>query len=140
MEKQMKKVTVRIMLAVNYLSLFSVVGLFHGLNNAEASPYLYLWELLPIALLIWSFVIVFWRSGMWNMVHYDKKFDERENAQVLEALRLAYGIFSILVLLVIYVAAVIDRGPITVIGAAGLLYLAHTLPAAVLGWKVSVTE
>ncbi len=131
----MKKVTVRIMLAVNYLSLFSIVGLFHGLNNAAASPYFYLWEILPIALLIWSFVIVFWKTGMWNIVHYDKKLDERENAQVLEALRLAYSIFSILVLFVIYVVAVIDRSPITVIGAAGILYLAHTLPAAVLGWK-----
>ena len=70
------------------------------------------------------------------MVHTSSKnLDERELKVVMNALKHAYTIFTIFSLLLIYAFAIADSQPIDVLLAAGLLYLAHILPAAWVGWN-----
>jgi len=70
------------------------------------------------------------------MVHTSSKsLDEREMQVVLSAVRYAYGIFAIICLILIYAFAVAEKQAIDVLLAGALLYLAHTLPAAIIGWK-----
>ncbi len=70
------------------------------------------------------------------MVHTSSKnLDEREMQVVLNALRYAYSIFAIICLIIIYAFAIAEYQPIDVLLAGGLLYLAHTLPAGIVGWK-----
>jgi len=57
---------------------------------------------------------------------------------MLVSLKYSYSIFSIVTLIIIYGFAVVEQGPIDVVIAACLLYLAHTLPAAITGWKENV--
>jgi hypothetical protein len=40
--------------------------------------------------------------------------------------------------MIIYGFALAERGPIDVVIAACLLYLAHILPAAIVGWKEKI--
>ena len=53
---------------------------------------------------------------------------------VSNSLRVSYSVFTIVTMLIIYAFAVIEKGPIDVVVAAGLLYFAHILPTALLGW------
>ena len=73
------------------------------------------------------------------MVHTSlKNLDEREMQVVLNALRYAYSIFAIICLIIIYAFAIAEYQPIDVLLAGGLLYLAHTLPAAIVDWNEKV--
>lgn len=75
------------------------------------------------------------------MVHTSSKnLDEREMQVVLNALRYSYSIFTIVCLLIIYVFAIVEYQPIDVLLAGGLLYLAHSLPAAIVGWNEKISK
>ena len=63
------------------------------------------------------------------------KLDEREIQVVLKSLRISYSIFTIFCLIIIYGFALIASDPVDVLIAGTLLYMAHTLPAAVVGWN-----
>ncbi|HKL32487.1 MAG TPA: hypothetical protein VJ919_08140 [Tangfeifania sp.] len=69
------------------------------------------------------------------MVHSNKDLDERQNQVLLGALKNSYSVFTISVLLLVYGFALFDKQPIDVLLAACLLYVAHILPAAIIGWK-----
>ena len=61
-----------------------------------------------------------------------KTLDERQIQVILKATRISYSIFVIVVLILIYGFALIAKGPIDVVIAAYLFYLAHLLPASIL--------
>jgi hypothetical protein len=87
-----------------------------------------------------SFVRVFWRTGLWKFTHSGfKRLDERQVQVVYEALRNSYWIFAVICLGILYVNAVLERGHIPVVVAGSILYLAHTLPAAVVAWTEKET-
>ncbi len=72
---------------------------------------------------------------LWKLTHTSsKKLDERQMLVVNRALSISYSIFVIMVLLIIYAYALVEKGPIDVVLAICLLYLAHTLPAAFIAW------
>jgi hypothetical protein len=90
---------------------------------------------LFMIIVILSFIYVFGSTGIWKMGHQTmKNLDERQIQVVLNATRISYSIFVILVLIIIYGFALIEKGPIDVVFAASLLYLAHILPASILAW------
>ena len=96
-------------------------------------------EIVILAVFLISLNKAFIVTKFWKMVHTSSKnLDERELQLVLNALRSAYGIFAVICLVIIYAFAVADYQPIDVILAGGLLYLAHTLPAAIVGWNEKV--
>lgn len=82
-----------------------------------------------------SFYHVFMKTGLWKFVHLNKSnLDERQTQVVLNALKYSYSIFVVSVLAVIYLFTLLVKEPLSVLLAACLLYFAHTLPAAILGW------
>ena len=75
------------------------------------------------------------------MVHKSEEhLDEREIQILLNALRRAYTGFTVICLIIIYGFAIAENEPINVLIAGALLYLAHTLPAAIVGWNEKVIE
>jgi hypothetical protein len=83
-----------------------------------------------------SFINAFIKSKLWKFVHSsDTDLDEREILVVLTSLKYAYSVFTILCLIIIYGFALAAQGPIDVLTAGALLYLAHTLPASIIGWQ-----
>ena len=82
-----------------------------------------------------TFMRVFWRTRLWSITHAGfKGLDERQVQVVYGALRNSYWIFAVVCLVILYANAVIEKGHIPVLVAASVLYLAHTLPAAVVAW------
>jgi len=120
-------------LIINYISIVLILVIFYLSKNGNI-PKIYLFlEIIPITIAIYSFIKVFGKTGIWNITHHnEKKLDERELKVVYKATSNAYGIFTIVTLIIIYAYALIKIGPIDVMLAAALLYFAHTLPAAII--------
>lgn len=75
-------------------------------------------------------------TGLWKHIHKKSKYlDEREAMVLTKAVRLSYTIFVVTVMLIIYAFAVIEKGPIDVVIAGSLIYIAHILPAAIIAWS-----
>ena len=80
------------------------------------------------------------RTGLWRLAHAKAdSLDERETQQVLESVRQAYVVFSIVSLLTILIWVVFGMGTQTqgLVVFWVLLYLAHTLPSSILAWTVN---
>ena len=59
--------------------------------------------------------------------------DEREIALTSKSLRYAYGIFAVVILILLLSLAITDT-PIDVVLVASLILFAHILPASVIAW------
>jgi len=126
----------RLNLVINYLSIILILVIFYVIKNSEISRFYLLLEIMPVILVIVSFSKVFGKTGFWKLAHPHKdELDERELLLVYKATSMSYGIFSSVALIVIYCYALFLKGPIDVVLAAALLYVAHTLPAAILACK-----
>jgi len=91
--------------------------------------------LLLVALV--SFAVIHLRTGLWRLVHTRvEELDERQVQVTHEALRYSYSIFSILTLLLLLAGVLLETsiGSMGAVLLAALIYVAHTLPAAVLAW------
>jgi hypothetical protein len=88
-----------------------------------------------------SFIKVYVKTGLWRFTHTKiRNLDEYQIQVLLQSIRKSYVVFVIVVLLLIYVYALIDKGPINVVIAAALLYIAHILPSSILAWKKADTK
>ena len=126
----------RAWILLNYVSLIGGVTLFYAVKIYHWPLSFLLLEIGIFAILLFSLFKAFITTKFWKMVHTSSKnLDEREMQVVLNALKYAYGIFAIICLVLIYAFAIAVRQPINVVLAGALLYLAHTLPAAIIGWK-----
>ena len=124
-------------IVVNYLSLIVSLMVFYFAMAYTWSLILVIAIAVALVLFIMSFISGYVRSGLWKFVHQsERKLDEREMQLVLGSVKNAYSIFTILTLIVIYTFALIIQKPLDALIAAGLLYLAHTLPAAIIGWMM----
>ncbi|MCD4725232.1 MAG: hypothetical protein K8R63_10360 [Bacteroidales bacterium] len=125
----------RIGMTLNYLSLAAIVFLFEFYKDS-GFPVL---AILAIsgAILVWliSFILTYIRTQAWKQVHRSfKKLDEREAGQIYESLRVAYGIFTVIALAVLFVYSLTEL-QVSIIVFVSLLYLAHVLPASFIVWK-----
>ena len=136
MEREISKTVRRSLVVFNYLSLAVIVILVH-LGSA------YGWDLRLIlagvlaglAVLLATFLGVFWRTGLWHLAHATfENLDERQAHVMYESLRRSYSVFAVLCLIVLVVNSVAEMGNVPILVAVGLLYLAHTLPAAAVAW------
>ena len=85
--------------------------------------------------LVLSFVQTYVRTGMWSLAHRGiDRLDERELLVVTQAVRISYSIFTVMVIVVVYLFALLGAGPFDVVIAGTLLYLAHILPVSILAW------
>jgi hypothetical protein len=90
-----------------------------------------------------TFVNLYWKTRLWQLSHASfERLDERQVQVFYESLRHSYAILAVVCLVVLYTSAVAGKGPIPILIAAAILYLAHTLPAAILAWteKEVLTE
>ena len=137
MAREISKTQRRLLVVVNYLSLAAIVFLVHMGRAQGWDARLVLAGVLPaVAVLLATFVGVFWRTGLWQLAHASfDKIDERQAQVMYESLRRSYTVFALLCVVVLFVNAVAEKGHIPILIAAGLLYLAHTLPAAAVAWS-----
>ncbi len=136
MKNQKSKNQNRIWILLNFISLIAGISLFYMVKIYHWPLSYLLLEIVILAIFLISLNKAFIVTKFWKIVHTSSKnLDERELQLVLNALRYAYGIFTVICLVIIYAFAIADYQPIDVILAGGLLYLAHTLPAAIVGWN-----
>jgi len=100
--------------------------------------------LITLGLLLWSMIKIYIKTGVWSFVHRkSEKMDERELAVARKSLQKAYSIFSVVVLSLMVLSllslTLFDSGTFITentsalwIVVAGLIYLAHSLPSAVI--------
>lgn len=135
MNKQISKTSRRFWVIINYLSMFLILGFFYNGKSCGWSHTFTFAIIIVAGILILSFIYAYSITHLWKLVHTSsKKLDERQVQVVHRALQISYSIFVIMVLLIIYSYALVEKGPIDVVLAACLLYLAHTLPAAFIAW------
>lgn len=121
---------------LHYFSLVAFMVFFYIGKYLYWPECVIIFEIGFLFILVISFFRAFIRTKFWKMVHTaSKNLDEREMFAVLESLRFSYSIFTITTLIIIFIFALIGYHRIDILLAGALLLLAHTLPAAILGWK-----
>lgn len=123
-------------IVLHYLSLIAVLVFFYTGKYLEWPTYTVLLEIGFLTILIITFFRTFISTKFWKMVHTTSRYlDERQVLVVLIALKNSYSIFTITSLIIIFSFALIGFQQIDILLAGALLLLAHTLPAAIVGWK-----
>ena len=121
---------------LHYFSLISVLVFFYTGKYLHWPIFTVIFTIVSLLILIVSFFKVFIKTKFWKMVHTsNENLDEREMLVVLNGLKSSYSIFTITCLIIIYSFALTGYHQIDVLLAGALLLLAHTLPAAIVGWK-----
>jgi hypothetical protein len=134
--REMSRPQRRANVIVNYLSvaLLAFVVDMRGLLGWGSMPVLIV-ACAAVVLGLATFIRGFWRTRLWSMTHTGfKGLDERQVQIVYESLRVSYSLFAIVCLMILYANALVERGHIPILLAGAVLYLAHTLPAAVVAW------
>ncbi len=118
---------------INYVSVILMLVIFNAVHWLGLNKIFLIVEFIPLIAIIISFNFAFKRSGLWKLVHRSqKKLDERELQLVYKAVKYSYTMFVIISLALILLFAVVEGRPIDMLMATSLIYLAHTLPAAVI--------
>jgi hypothetical protein len=124
----------RIFILLTYISLVGFVLGFeyckiHGIDlKSETICIIFL---VGFAL---GFYFSFIRTGLWSFIHKPaSQFNQHELEITSNSLRISYSVFAIFVLSLL-LAFSLAEFVIDIITVIGLLILAHSLPAAVLGW------
>ena len=126
----------RLWIILNLASLISLIVFFYLGKFSNWQFKVIIVEVLSIVLFVSSFYIGFINTNFWKLVHSkSENLDEREFSVVLTGLKYSYSIFTIMCIVIVYILILINFHFIDVVFAAGLLYLAHILPAAVVGWN-----
>jgi len=135
MQNELSKPVRKAWITVNILSILVIVFFFYLGKIQEKPIVFFIGAGFTVIVTIFSFIKVFVKTGLWKMVHSgNTELDEREMQVVLKALKYSYSVFVIFILLLIYGFALFNREPINIILAACLLYIAHILPAIIIGW------
>lgn len=126
----------RFWILLHYFSLIAVLVFYYSGKYLHWPIVTVIFEIGFLVILLISFFRVFIKTKFWKMVHTSSKnLDEREILAVLNGLKSSYSIFTVTCLIIIYTFALIGYHRIDVLLAGALLLLAHTLPAAIVGWN-----
>ena len=138
MYKQLSKSSRRKWISLNFFFLVLLLFFFYFGRLLDSAILFFVGGSLSVLAVITTFLKAFIHSGLWKMVHSNNNLDERQTQVLLNALKNSYSIFTISVLILVYGFALVDKRPIDVLLAACLLYVAHILPAAIIGWKEKI--
>ncbi len=126
----------RIWIVINYLSIIFILSFFYAGKYLNWPLLIIVGQATSIILLVGTSILLFSRTPLWKMSHSpNDNLDERQLQVMLISLKYSYSIFTIVVLLIVYGFALTGNVPIDVVVAVCLLYFAHTLPSAIVGWK-----
>ena len=116
------------------LSLCSMVIIFEFCKIKRSANLFIVTEIIAFIIFLVSFVLTYLKTGLWQFTHKAlKKLDEREIALTSKSLRLAYAIFTV-VILILLLSLAITNTPIDVVLVASLILFAHILPASFIAW------
>ena len=138
MQRSMPKSNRRIAVVVNYSCVVLFVILFCAGHYFGWNPLVVAGIIAASIVTLISFILLHIRTRLWKLVHTKiEDLDERQVQVTHESLRRSYTIFSVLSLVVLMCLALLNAGrdSILIIIFAGLLYLAHTLPASIIAWR-----
>ena len=126
----------RISVIINYFSILLILTIFYIIKLGLLNKAFLTLEIIPLITIIISFRNAFGKTNLWKMTHSSfKNLDEREVQVVYKATSISYSLFVIITLVIIYTFILIGMGNIDALLAAGFLYVAHTLPAAIIAWN-----
>lgn len=132
MKEQKINALVRTCVILALLSLIALAVLFEVGVRQAWSLELSVLGIASFVVLLITFIIGYIRSGLWSFSHKAiRDLDEREIKMTGRSLQLAYGFFSIIVLIFLFVLALAEI-KVSVVMAASLLLFAHLLPTAIL--------
>ncbi len=127
----------RINIILNYVMLVSILSFFQLLKCQNFTVWMIISMLASLILFVITFINSYKKTDVWRLIHKPSKdLDERENQFVLKVTRIAYAIFTIIAILIIYIQLLIKIDCINVINAAGLIYFAHILPCSIAAWSM----
>ena len=116
------------------LSLCAMVGIFECCKINRKVNIFIVTEIIAFIIFLISFGLTYLKTGLWQFTHSSlKKLDEREIALTSKSLRIAYAIFTVVVLFLLLSLAIFNA-KIDVVLVAALIILAHILPASVIAW------
>ena len=135
----------KVLILINYFSLLIMNVSFYLIhNNREMSHLADVVGISALLIVAVTFISGHLRSGLWRLTHSSSEvLDERQLQVTHSAIRLSYGIFAVVCLVIMLLHSVMDSlvpGAdfiITVPLAVSLIYMAHTLPASILTWSES---
>ncbi len=138
MKKELSLMNRRMLVGANYVAVILVLVFFHLGETRGWDPAVASVTIMSLLIALISFVVVHLKTHLWKMSHArPEKLDEREFQVIHGALGHSYSIFVIVCIVILYVltlAEIKGAGTLGVLLPGSLLYLAHSLPSAVLAW------
>ena len=124
----------RIGIIINLIAL-SYIVITWAINPGEKTRLgLLLSGGFAMLILLFTYYYSFWRTNLWRYTHTRvNKLNERELVENNQALRFAYSAFTVIVLFML-MYYVLSPAVLSIVPVAGMIYLAHILPAVYLGW------
>lgn len=134
LQKPEKKSSLRIGIIINLAALFYLIFTWSYKWDDRSQLWLLVSGGVALVILLFTYFTNFGLTGLWRYTHLRvKDLDERELVENNRALRFAYSIFGITVLLLLGYFAVSEIVP-SIIPVVAMLYFAHILPGVYLGW------
>jgi|GEM_PF-920259 len=133
METKKSHLNVKLGIAFNFLSIIGIVLIFEYCQVHGWTTMFKVVEFTLIALLSICFYLSFIKTGLWQFSHKSFiKVDERELLIINRSLRYAYAIFSVIVLCLLLLIALL-KFEISIVLAVSMILLAHLIPASIIG-------
>jgi len=124
----------RIGVVLTLLSLCAMVIIFECSKIHRNVALFISTEIIAFVIYSVSFVLTYLKTGIWQFTHKAlKKLDEREITLTSKSLRIAYCIFTVVILILLLSLAITDT-PASIVLVASLILLAHILPASAIAW------
>jgi len=122
-------------IVINLVALGFIILSFTDKNYSRGKLWLIITAIFALLVLIYTYYYSFSQTGLWRETHTiipgKSQLTTGERAR---ALSFAYSVFTI-ILIVFLLYQVLSKTIPHIAAVAGLIYLAHILPAVYLGWK-----
>jgi hypothetical protein len=130
----MKNNQKKLWVIVNYLSIALLLVLFYNSQIFSYNKLLLLLFIIPAGSLLLSFIVLYWRTGLWKITHtkyLPENVDYIRRYYIIT--RISYIIFTIMIISLLFYFSICDKR-VDVLLSACLLYIAHILPASIMVW------
>lgn len=125
----------RLGVVLTNLSLICIVGIFEYSRFYEWTDRIKAIEVVVLIIFFAALIRTYIVPGLWRFFHQKPgELDERELALTNRILRYAYGVFTIVVLVVMMVFALTST-TLDMLLVAALILLAHLLPPSIAAWN-----
>lgn len=146
MTRQQQRARTRDWVFINYAAILAAVALPLLATMWDLVVLAVAVLLVLVAVLTVSYQRAFGRTGLWRLTHTPAEdLDEREQHLTRTALATAYRWMAVTTLVAIYGIILVHDPmvgtwlawlkPSALVLPVGLIYIAHTLPAALIGWS-----